>query len=61
MAQREIFPFGDPILRKICRPVTEVNHRTLALLDDLKDTRYARPGGAGIAAPQIGVLGRCST
>lgn len=58
MAQREILPFGDPILRKICRPVTEVNRRILALLDDLKDTLYARPGRAGLAAPQIGVLRR---
>ncbi|MBG9792261.1 peptide deformylase [Paenibacillus dendritiformis] len=58
MAQREILPFGDPILRKICRPVTEVNNRILALLDDLKDTLYARPGRAGLAAPQIGVLRR---
>ncbi|CAH8705739.1 peptide deformylase [Paenibacillus thiaminolyticus] len=58
MAQREILPFGDPILRKVCRPVTEVNCRILALLDDLKDTLYARPGRAGLAAPQIGVLRR---
>lgn len=58
MAERIILPFGDPILRKRCKPVTELNARTISLLNDLKDTLYAEKGRAGLAAPQIGILRR---
>ncbi|WP_195576082.1 peptide deformylase [Paenibacillus sp. 1001270B_150601_E10] len=58
MAVREILPFGDPILRKTCRPITEMTPRMVQLLDDLKETLYDKPGRAGLAAPQIGILRR---
>lgn len=58
MTVRAILPFGEPELRKVCKPVTEINSRVLNLLDDLKDTLYDAPGRAGLAAPQIGLLRR---
>jgi len=58
MTVREILPFGDSVLRKVCKPVTEMTPRIVTLLDDLKDTLYAEPGRAGLAAPQIGLLRR---
>ncbi|MBN3524779.1 peptide deformylase [Paenibacillus apiarius] len=58
MAVRTILPFGEAVLRKKCKPVTEVNGRILSLLDDLKETLYAEEGRAGLAAPQIGILRR---
>ncbi len=57
MALRRIIENGDPILRKKCRPIGEVNERTRILLDDLVDTmREAQ--GIGLAAPQVGVMRR---
>lgn len=58
MAEKTIVPFGDPILRKKCKPVEQINERTIKLLDNLKDTLYAKEGRAGLAAPQIGMLRR---
>lgn len=53
-----IVPFGDPILRKKAKRVTEFNAKLLKLLDDMSDTLYAEEGRAGLAAPQIGILKR---
>ncbi|MBG9794528.1 peptide deformylase [Paenibacillus dendritiformis] len=58
MAERAILPFGDPILRKVAKPVDEVTPRILKLLDDMVETLYASDGRAGLAAPQVGVLRR---
>ncbi|UNK19336.1 peptide deformylase [Paenibacillus sp. N3/727] len=58
MAERTILPFGNSLLRKIAKPVEEVNPRMLKLLDDMVDTLYATEGRAGLAAPQIGILRR---
>lgn len=58
MAVREILPFGDPVLRKKCRPITEMTPRMEQMLNDLKETLYDKPGRAGLAAPQIGMLRR---
>ena len=58
MAVKEILPFGDPILRKIARPVEELTPRVLRMLDDLAETLYAADGRAGLAAPQVGLLRR---
>ncbi|WP_199614126.1 peptide deformylase [Paenibacillus alkalitolerans] len=58
MAERAILPFGDPILRKIAKPVDQVSPKILKLLDDLADTIYAAEGRAGLAAPQVGILRR---
>ena len=57
MALRNIRIEGDPILRKVCRPVTEVNDRTTELIEDMLDTMYDA-SGVGLAAPQVGVLRR---
>ena len=48
---------GDPILRKISKPVKEITPRILRLLDDMKETLIAAEG-AGLAAVQVGVLRR---
>jgi len=58
MSVKSILPFGDPILRKIAKPVEEMNARTIKLLDDMAETLYASEGRAGLAAPQIGILRR---
>ncbi|MED5016361.1 peptide deformylase [Paenibacillus chibensis] len=58
MAEREILPFGDPVLRKKAKPVLELAPKILRILDDMADTLYAKPGRAGLAAPQIGILRR---
>ena len=57
MALRKIVTQGEPCLNKVCRPVTEFNSRLHALLDDMQDT-LADANGAGLAAPQVGVLRR---
>ena len=48
---------GDPTLRKVCRPVTEITPRILQLLDDMVET-LIDSNGAGLAAPQVGILRR---
>ncbi|QHT59534.1 peptide deformylase [Paenibacillus lycopersici] len=58
MAEKIILPFGDPLLRKIAKPVEEIGPRTVKLLNDMADTLYAAEGRAGLAAPQIGILRR---
>ncbi len=57
MAIRNIRVDGDEILRKVCKPVTKMNARTLMLIDDMFDTMY-ESNGVGLAAPQVGVLKR---
>lgn len=57
MAIRKIVEVGDECLAKVCRPVTAFNTRLHALLDDMTET-LAEVGGAGLAAPQVGILRR---
>ena len=57
MALRKIVEQGEDCLNKVCRPVTEFNPRLHTLMDDLVET-LAEAGGAGLAAPQVGVLRR---
>ena len=57
MALRKIMTEKEPALHKVCRPVTEFNGRLHRLLDDLCDT-LEDAGGAGLAAPQAGILRR---
>ncbi|MGN1346991.1 MAG: peptide deformylase [Eubacteriales bacterium] len=57
MALLNIIKEGDPILRKVCRPVTEITPRIRQLLDDMTDT-LIDANGAGLAAPQVGILRR---
>ena len=57
MAVLKIVKFGDPLLRKVSRPVEEITPRIKMLLDDMIDT-MRKAEGCGLAAPQIGVLRR---
>lgn len=57
MALREIVKFGDDILRKKCRPVTAFDEKLWMLLDDMRET-LENAQGAGLAAPQVGILRR---
>ena len=54
MTVREIRIFGDPVLRSVCAPITDLDDGARALVEDLVDT-VKLPGRAGVAAPQIGV------
>ena len=60
MALRKILTDSDPSLHKRCRPVEQFDQRLHNLIDDLKET-LANAGGAGLAAPQVGILDRKST
>lgn len=51
---RTIVRWGDPILHRPARPVTEFSDELQTLLCDLFATNAAAHG-AGLAAPQIGV------
>ncbi len=57
MALRNILQRDDELLRKKSREVTEFNERLHILLEDMHDTLVAA-NGAGLAAPQVGVLRR---
>ncbi len=57
MAKRNIRLEGDEILKKISKPVDEINEKILTLIDDMFETMYAQ-NGVGLAAVQVGVLKR---
>ncbi len=57
MAIRNIIQLGDPTLRKKCFEVTDFGEKTWALLEDMRET-LIKADGAGLAAPQVGVLRR---
>lgn len=58
MAVRPILRIGDPRLRQVAEPVAEFDTPELRdLVQDMFDT-MAAADGAGLAAPQIGVLKR---
>lgn len=57
MAIRNIVQVGDPVLRKKSFEVTDFGEKTIQLLDDMKET-LEKAEGAGLAAPQVGVLRR---
>ena len=54
MALRTIVQDGDPILKKVCRPVTKFDDRLGTLLDDMKET-LLDANGLGLAGPQVGM------
>lgn len=53
MAVLEVVHYGDPILRKVCSPVTNFDDLD-ELLDDMFDTMYEEDG-IGLAANQVGL------
>ena len=57
MAIRNVVQVGDDVLRQVCFPVEEFDEKLWKLLDDMKDT-VKKEEGAGLAAPQVGVLRR---
>lgn len=46
--------YGDPVLRRVARPVTDFDDELRRLADDLVETMHAA-NGVGLAAPQVGV------
>ena len=54
MAHREIRVIGDPVLRTPCEPITDIDDRVKALVEDLLEN-VDMEGRAGLAANQIGV------
>lgn len=57
MAIRNVVQVGDEVLRQKCFPVEKFDESLICLLEDMKDT-VKKEQGAGLAAPQIGVLRR---
>ena len=57
MAVRKILRIGDETLRRKARLVEKFDKRLHTLLDDMVET-MAEAGGAGLAAPQVGILRR---
>ena len=57
MALRTIRTDDDPCLYKVCKPVEKFDGRLAQLIDDLCETMDAADG-AGLAAPQVGILRR---
>lgn len=57
MAIRTITKDGDPILRKVCRPVTDFSDRLFTVLDDMAETMH-KADGVGLAGPQVSFLRR---
>ena len=49
-----IIPYGDPVLRKVAKPIDFSSLDVLKLADDMFETMYAA-SGVGLAAPQIGM------
>lgn len=54
---KKIVEKGDPILTKVCHPVTKFDLRLALMLNDLKET-LLESGGVGLAAPQVGICRR---
>ena len=57
MTLRPILIHPDPRLKTVCKPVTDLTDDIRRLADDMLATMYDAPG-IGLAAPQLGVLGR---
>lgn len=54
---KKILQKEDPVLHKVCHPVTNFDRKLAGLLDDLVAT-LKDAQGLGLAAPQIGILRR---
>ncbi len=57
MAIRNIREYGDEVLSKKCKEVSEMTPRTRELIEDMLETMY-EANGVGLAAPQVGILKR---
>lgn len=54
MAVREVRVYPDPVLKKVCQPVLQLDAEVDGLIQDLLDTMLDSGHSVGIAAPQIG-------
>ena len=54
MAILKIIKAPDPILKKQCLPIDEVDDTIRRLMDDMLETMYDAPG-IGLAAPQVAI------
>ncbi len=57
MKKYELKFYPDPVLRKICLPVTELNNTIIHMIKKMSKIMYSRKG-IGLAAPQVGSLDR---
>ncbi len=57
MAIRMIREEGEAVLRKKCKPITEITPKIVELAEDMLDTMY-EANGCGLAGPQVGMLKR---
>ncbi len=57
MALRNILNKNDETLHKVCKPVEKFDQKLWTLLDDMAET-LKKAEGAGLAAPQVGILRR---
>lgn len=57
MAIRTIREEGDEILKKVSRPVEQIDEKIQILIDDMIDTMH-KFNGVGLAAVQVGILKR---
>jgi peptide deformylase len=57
MAKLKIHTFPEPVLEKPARPVVAFDDELASLVADMIETMLEAPG-AGLAAPQVGVLKR---
>ncbi|MEC8442755.1 MAG: peptide deformylase [Pseudomonadota bacterium] len=60
MAILDILEFPDPRLRTVAQPVSEVDDRVRAIIDDMFETMYEAPG-IGLAATQVNIHERIIT
>ena len=58
MATRKILLDGDELLRKKSKPIMVFDDKLKELLTDMEET-MKKNDGAGLAAPQVGILKRC--
>ena len=54
---RRVLSAKNPALHKVCKPVENFDRKLHCLLDDMRETLIAY-NGAGLAAPQVGILRR---
>ena len=57
MSKRTIIIEPDPILRKKCEPLEQVDDHARKLMNEMLATMYDAPG-IGLAAIQVGILKR---
>ena len=48
---------GDLVLRTVCTPVSNIDDKLLATMDEMVEMMRAQ-NGVGLAAPQVGILSR---